>query len=264
MIPNVSFCIPVIDATFTYFTRNNGAEWSSPSIMNGGVANPTKTISFPQCDSLMIEANFNTDYAIDLIHLSGLSLKGLSFEVLGFKNKPLTSQNDDSFILAIEDQNIEKLPRLKSRHTICWNAHSVSTVRLLITGLTQQRLDMEQILFCAGCVRPKSGFSGDTAFRKGAQFISLISQSQGSQRLNSKLRLLNLPFLDLEEDDADLLDYSITESMVNGFCLLRIGSDKNIGKHNFCSYVSLSGGNSNQIYGTNESLTITVQEAYEQ
>ena len=251
---NIEFHIPVIDANFSFATRNDGGDWSSFEPLTDGVARPSRTASFKQCDEILIEASFSEFYDIGLIHLSGLSLKGLYFSVLDENDKQLLAS----------DSNLELYPRAKIRKTLEFPARSTKMVKVLISGIAQRFLDLEQIVFCGQIVKPSTHFDGGSPFRMGATFTNLNSQTHSSQKLNSKLRAFNAPFLKLSKNDAALLDYSITETMQNGFCFVRLGDNKISGEYNFLAFISMVSGNATQVVDDFKSMTINIIEAYEQ
>ena len=251
---NIEFNIPIIDANFSFAIRNDGEPWPSLQPLTEGVARPSRTVSFGQCDEILIEANFANFYDITMVHLSGLSLKGLHFSIL---------DGNDEQLLA-DDQKLELFPRAKIRQTLDFSSKSTDTIKVIIHGVAQRFLDFEQIVFCAHPIKPDTHFDGGSPFRIGATFTNLNSQTHSSQKFNSKLRAMNAPFLKLSKNDAALLDYSITEIMQNGFCFVRLGDNRTSGEYNFLAFISIAGGNATQVVHEYKNMTINIIEAYEQ
>jgi len=252
---NIEFCIPLYDGSFSYAVRNTGDAWPDLATMTGGVIHPQRTFSFPICDEVRINFNATTDQLVKLAYISGLSLDGLNFEVLA--GPGLSSKLNDP-------QSFETIVRPKSRQLLEWSPVSTSEVEVIITGVNQRVLDIEQIIFCAESFQPARNFDGNQPARIGSIYNDLISRASGRRKINSKLRRFRFPFLTLSESEIDQLDFTITEKLNGGFCLVRLDPTNTTGKYNFLASIVLDNGESTQYSGSNEQTIVNALEAYEQ
>ena len=252
---NIEFCIPVYDGSFSYAVRNTGDAWPDLATMTGGVVHPQRTFSFPICDEVRINFNATTDQLVKLAYISGLSLDGLNFEVLA--GSGLTSQLNVS-------QSVETIVRPKSRQLLEWSPVNTGEVEIIITGVNQRVLDIEQIIFCTESFQPVRNFIGDQPARIGSIYNDLISRTSGRRKLNSKLRRFRFPLISLTESEIDVLDHTITEKLNGGFCLIRLDPTNTSGKYNFLASIALDNGEATQYSGTDEQTIVNALEAYEQ
>ena len=222
--------VPNEKAVFRFSFRNTGQPWPENQIMNGGAGDQDKTFSSPVCDELRITATFDTAEILDRVHFSNLSVtSGLRFMVTHGGSSQATTQTE------------EPRPKFSQNQTIRTEPKKSSEVEIVITGINQNTLTFDQVIFGKIDWSPKVSFSDASPYRNATRYSRQRIRSSSNQRLEDNARILPLLFFNITEDEYLDLEHLIDHVSNDGYCLVELDSSK-ISEHDaFLGLCSLSG-----------------------
>ena len=197
---------PISGATYTYAYKNTAdVNYSNEIAMLSGVDRPEINFVSPVCDELRISFT-SPDVVLDKIHLAGLNLSGLSFEF---------THDGGTHSFA---QEIYPRSRPSQRQTMQFPSVTTSSGQLVISGIAQRKLNIDQVVFCATAWGEHCYTGHEDSLMHQYNRHQTIGFNGASYRGNSTSRSISFSFMDYDEyeDLSELLNYTLTDR----YCLV--------------------------------------------
>ena len=221
---------PITNATFTYSYRDTLGTWSDEaSLLRGVLPNaPNDNFVAPVCDELRITANLTASEGVNGVHLCGLSLlTGLVFEVVGASTITTVAQTSYDY------------PMETHRQTILFDEVVNDEFQLIITGINQQILDLDFLMFIGDIFSPEFTFDNSSPLTLGSRFHEFATNGGNEFKLDKSTRAETLTFTRMRGNEYKALNHMLKMKTVNNVVLVVVDSETGDEEDSYIGHIML-------------------------